>query len=70
MENADLLTNASILLEKYREELPGLEARCDFLREAIAALTAGTRTRRGRPPQGKPALVEDAPTITEPDLVA
>jgi len=57
-DNADLLTNAAMLLERYRAELPALEARADFLREVIAALVIGSRTtRRGRPPK----LVEETP---------
>jgi hypothetical protein len=74
-DNADLLTNACMLLDRYRAELPALEARVDFLREAIAALTAGTRTRRGRPPK----LVEETPLemplrvaggVSEPEVAA
>jgi hypothetical protein len=56
-DNADLLTNACMLLDRYRAELPALEARVDFLREAIAALTAGTRTRRGRTAK-EPTIIE------------
>jgi hypothetical protein len=53
MDNADLLTNAAALIERYRaeatstsSEIDRLQARLEVLNETLDALTG---TRRGRP---------------------
>jgi hypothetical protein len=75
MDNANLLTNACATLEWAREEerLQEIEvtiaqARLEAIREVVTRLSGKPRARRGRPPA--PKLVEDAPTTSEPDLVA
>lgn len=65
-ENADLLTNATIALDRYRAEERALEleltvmqTRLELIREVVGALAGKPRARRGRPPA--PKLVEEMP---------
>jgi hypothetical protein len=81
-DNADLLTNACRLLERYREderlltaEIAAQQERLRTIREVILALSGKPQGR----PRRSPRLVEETPVemplrvgggINEPDLVA
>jgi hypothetical protein len=74
MENHDLLTNASIALERYRAEEQLLEvevsiaqAKLEQVREFVAALSGKRRAGRPRKP---PELVEMPQRVTGGQSVA
>jgi hypothetical protein len=71
-ENADILTAATVALERYRNderaielEMAILQARLDAVREFVSALSGKPRTRRSRTPRpvepaGEPTDAIDA----------
>lgn len=72
-DDASLLTNACALLDRYRADLPELEAdiaarqaRADIMREAIDALTGKPRIRRQR--LTKETTIIEMPTRTDGGL--
>ena len=57
-DNASILSNATALLERLRNELQAtdielamMQAKRDVLIEVVSALSGKPRTRRGRPPR-------------------
>jgi hypothetical protein len=71
IENADLLTNASVALERYRAEEQLLEvevsiaqAKLEQVREFVAALSGKRRAGRPRKPPEPLALVEMPQRVT------
>jgi len=66
MDNSDLLTNASALIERYRaeaastlNEIDRLQARLEILNETLEALTGTKRRTRRQAAPPKPALLPD-----------
>ena len=71
-DNASILSNATALLERLRNELQAtdielamMQAKRDVLIEVVSALSGKPRTRRGRPPR----LVEHAEEAPAAELM-
>ena len=71
-DNASILSNATALLERLRNELQAtdielamMQAKRDVLIEVVSALSGKPRTRRGRPPR----LVEQAEEAPAAELM-
>lgn len=71
-DNASILSNATALLERLRNELQAtdielamMQAKRDVLIEVVSALSGKPRARRGRPPR----LVEQAEEAPAAELM-